>query len=1000
MLENDGPPCLERVQRWKLAKANWDEFQHLCSTRLHQSAIADADDPMSLYTSILKDIAEKTIPKTSAVPKRFNKPWFSDICKDAIKERNRALERFKREPTEGNLNAYRIARAKARRDVRFSKKTSWRNYVSKLNSQTSVKSVWNRIRKIKGKESSNSIHHLSANDRDVTSHRDIANALADNFCHNSSSAFSTDAFASVRSKAEKHNINFSSENAEVYNNSFSLEELQDALRRAHDTSAGPDEIHYQLLKHLPDASLLLLLNIFNKIWISGDFPSDWRKAIVIPIPKPGKDPNNPTSYRPIALTSCICKTMERMINRRLVWYLESHNLLTNVQCGFRSRRSTVNQHLVSEFFDLEKAYDTTWKYGIMKDLHGFGLRGRLPNFISSFLKDRSFKVRVGSTFSDSHPQEMGVPQGSILSVTLFSVKINSITQCLKPGVDCSLYVDDFQICYRSSNMSIIDRRLQLCLNKLQQWATDNGFRFSKTKTVCMHICQEKGLHLDPQLFLDQCPIPVVEETKFLGVIFDRRLSFVPHLKYVKKKALKALNILKIVGNTEWGADRKVMLRFYRSLIRSKLDYGCIVYGSARKSYLQMLDPIHNQGLRLCLGAFRTSPVESLYVDAHEPCLGARRAKLSLQYATKIKSLPKHPAHNAVFDNKYMKLFDARPNAIRTFGLRIKQFLTASNIDFSDILETPSYFILPPWCVKPPKIVLDLVHLKKDRTDASIYQQLFLEIRDKYRDYIPVYTDGSRDGNSVACATVFPSDTELSMRLPDSASIFTAEIWAIITALEEIKNASESKFIIFTDSLSCLQALLYMKLEHPLIGMAIRKCVFLNIANKDIILCWVPSHVGIRGNEKADSAAKSALDLPHAQVGVPYTDFKLLISQYIFSTWQDDWNGAVTNRLHSVKPVLGDWQSSYRRCRRDEVVLCRARIGHTNMTHSYILKKDPPPQCEHCQCILTVRHILVECNHLAQTRNDIFGRCGVVESFQFHPELILNVLKDNEFYSKF
>ena len=199
-------------------------------------------------------------------------------------------------------------------------------------------------------------------------------------------------------------------------------------------------------------------------------------------------------------------------------------------------------------------------------------------------------------------------------------------------------------------------------------------------------------------------------------------------------------------------------------------------------------------------------------------------------------------------------------------------------------------------------------------------------------------------------TVFPSDTELSMRLPDSASIFTAEIWAIITALEEIKNASESKFIIFTDSLSCLQALLYMKLEHPLIGMAIRKCVFLNIANKDIILCWVPSHVGIRGNEKADSAAKSALDLPHAQVGVPYTDFKLLISQYIFSTWQDDWNGAVANRLHSVKPVLGDWQSSYRRCRKDEVVLCRARIGDTNMTHSYILKKDPPPQCEHCQCM--------------------------------------------------
>ena len=232
----------------------------------------------------------------------------------------------------------------------------------------------------------------------------------------------------------------------------------------------------------------------------------------------------------------------------------------------------------------------------------------------------------------------------------------------------------------------------------------------------------------------------------------------------------------------------------------------------------------------------------------------------------------------MFDNKYMKLFDARPSAIRTFGLRSKQFSTASNIEFSDILEIPSYFILPPWCVKPPKILLDLVHLKNDRTDASIYQQLFLEIRDKYRDYIPVYTNGSRDGNAVACATVLPPDTELSMILPDSASIFTAAIWAIITALEEIKNASVSRFIIFTDLLSCLEAFLYMKLEHPVIWMAIRKCVFLNIANKNIILCWVPSHVGIKGNEKADSAAMSALGLPHAQVGVPYTDFKHLISQ--------------------------------------------------------------------------------------------------------------------------
>ena len=170
----------------------------------------------------------------------------------------------------------------------------------------------------------------------------------------------------------------------------------------------------------------------------------------------------------------------------------------------------------------------------------------------------------------------------------------------------------------------------------------------------------------------------------------------------------------------------------------------------------------------------------------------------------------------------------------------------------------------------------------------------------------------------------------------------------------------------------------------------------------IILCWVPSHIGIRDNERADSAAKSALDLPHAKVGVQYNDFKHCINQYIFFPLSKV-IGVVRssfNKFHSVKLILGDWQSSYRWCRKDEVVLCRTYISHTHLTHSYILKKDPPPLCEHCQCILTVCHILVECNHFAQEMKDIFRRRDVVERFRFHPTLILLFLKQMEFYCKF
>ena len=127
---------------------------------------------------------------------------------------------------------------------------------------------------------------------------------------------------------------------------------------------------------------------------------------------------------------------------------------------------------MSIFFDLEKAYDTTWKYGILKDIFDMRLKGKLFTFISNFLSDREFNVRVNSTYSDIQEQEIGVPQGSILSVTLLGIQINSLTKVLNDNIEGSLYVDDFLICYRGKNINIIERQLQLCLNKIEQWAME------------------------------------------------------------------------------------------------------------------------------------------------------------------------------------------------------------------------------------------------------------------------------------------------------------------------------------------------------------------------------------------------------------------------------------------------------------------------------------------------------------------------------------------------
>ena len=215
--------------------------------------------------------------------------------------------------------------------------------------------------------------NMVGTDSKATSKTDIADTLGETFCHNSSSFKYSESFRKIKTEQEKVKLNFKSQNNEIYNKDFNLDELVEAIQLSHDSATGPDEIHYQMLKHLPDTSLETLLNIFNYIWTTGKFPEDWTLATIIPIPKPGKDPAEPNNYRPIALTSCLCKTLERMINKRLTWFLESNNHISRFQSGFRSDRSTTDnlirletfirdafikkEHVVAVFFDLEKAYD-------------------------------------------------------------------------------------------------------------------------------------------------------------------------------------------------------------------------------------------------------------------------------------------------------------------------------------------------------------------------------------------------------------------------------------------------------------------------------------------------------------------------------------------------------------------------------------------------------------------------------------------------------------------
>ena len=149
-------------------------------------------------------------------------------------------------------------------------------------------------------------------------------------------------FQAYKNTTEKKLLDFTSNNTECYNETFPFDELSESPENVHDTAVGKDQIHYQILKQPPKSSTKCFLQFFNVKLERGQFPVSWTQATVIPIPKPGKDNTYPNKYRLIAITSCICKSREGMINKRLVWFLD---ILSTIHCGFRNNCSTID-HLV------------------------------------------------------------------------------------------------------------------------------------------------------------------------------------------------------------------------------------------------------------------------------------------------------------------------------------------------------------------------------------------------------------------------------------------------------------------------------------------------------------------------------------------------------------------------------------------------------------------------------------------------------------------------------
>ncbi|XP_034171030.2 uncharacterized protein LOC117600134 [Osmia lignaria lignaria] len=663
-----------------------------------------------------------------------------------------------------------------------------------------------------------------------------------------------------------------------------------------------------------------------------------------------------------------------MINYRLRWALETNDIISPHQNGFRPLYSTLDplinietdinngfrnkQHTTLVAMDFEKAYDMICRKRVINILKDLNIHGNILKFIDNFLKTRRIRVR-NNTLSKTLTTENGVPQGSVLSVTLFLISINGVLSVVKNPIKVYLFADDLTILYSGKNPKIIQYILQNVLNKLQNWATESGFKFSESKTKYINFSRKQE-PLKMKLYLKNTELEQLNHIKILGMIWDSKLTWYHHVTHLRNECTQRLNLLKIIAANNWGADLKILINTYRSIIRAKIDYGSIIYGSANKTILKKLHPVHNTALRITTGAFRTSPTSSILQEANEPSLRHRRKLLSMNQAIKIATTPNKLTYPIILANYNTNRHTPQRNTMNPFHVRVTQTATELNLKFKNITprKPPT---TPPWKIKPIETDTSLTLYLKTNTSPETYRQLAAEIIEKHKDSTHIYTDGSKSSTGTRYAIITPNYS-MKTKLPNEASIFSAELMAIKQALQTAYTESYQKTAIFTDSTSAIAAINNTSSYNDTIQQIIETHQkIISNANK-IQIIWIPSHVGITGNEKVDQAAREAVDASQTVYNKLCLDEALkMTKKKLRSQWETEWKTTASTRsLNINKKFFKTHTTHTEQPRREQVAISRIRIGHTKTTHSYLLTKDPVPRCEECHAQLTIDHLILNC----------------------------------------
>lgn len=948
------------------------------------------------YDKIIEACSVKRTSNQKSV--KVKAPWWNNTCSKAVALRRRALSNLKKFPSPANFEALSAQNKQSSYIIRQERNRGWREFCESLNPDNKIGEIWKKIKMLKR----------------------VQSGVAPNSSNDFIQEFCTKLSGIQGPVVGLNNVvsSFPIRSNDLFDKPFTIEEFNANISRK-DTSPGPDFIRYSILFSLPAEAKLILLGIYNNIYEEGIIPEAWRNFEVVPILKPAKNCTLASSYRPIAKGSCGRKHFESILKNRLDYYFEREKIIPESQHGFRRGKSTIDsiatlysmvkRNLLDDkitmvsFYDISGAFDNVDVNLLLRDLDKTAVSTKMCRILYQLFSHKYFKVQHNGSFSEQYRSIRGVPQGSALSPLLFNFAISKLGRGLPEGVIMLQYADDLAIICSDFNMTSARNLSQISADLIFKQLGELSLSISPEKSKILIFKRSMPCieNIRP-VYINTVPVQYVTNAVFLGFHFTYNLSPRKHIEMITAKGKKLLNIVKVIRGVWWGADPRTLINLYKGLIRPVLDYCCFLYNEGTQADLLKIDRIQYMAIRLSIGAMCSTHVKSLEVEACIIPLIIRRSFIAEKFILKTMAVGSNNVLRLALNGLLSgyEYYDRESDS-----LLLTSYKMLKNVPVVENTMHPFFDGLFECLYNLPKVHYFNQLLPK--ATCSFNERLRRILLIYFKEYITIYTDGSKDLDKVGSAVWIPSrDSQNVFPLNPVSTVFSSESKAILEALRLVQHFDLRKILIISDSQSCLSSIANFSNPrmHPDI-LRIRSVVYeLTIGGSEVEFLWVPAHKGIDGNETVDELAKSTeFSLINTTISAYYKDFYGLQKQSCFQKWQDIWNNSTMGRrFYSIKSNVNNqpWFLDSPFNRQDIVSICRLRFGHVRVnSHLHKINIVDSPMCECGTAEETIDHALFICPLSDSKFKKIFFR-DLANEFNIRNGSAVDILRNVHTYGHF